>query len=121
LKAVVALIALLASGAASSADEFRDAKILDVEQKELTVSGTSSVVPFYTIITIQLGDQKISAQTYQAGRVYILHHPEATIVGSTVPARLDGNVLEVKIGPDQKLVKLKIQRIENISSSAPSK
>jgi hypothetical protein len=115
---IVACVSLLASGAAWPADEFRDAKILDVEAKEATVAGTSAA---YQVITVQLGEQKISGTPYQMGRVYLLHHPEATIVGTTLPARLGNNMLEIKIGPDQKVVKLKIQRIENVESGAPAK
>jgi hypothetical protein len=116
MKALVALIALLVTGVVAGED-FRDAKILDVEAKQETVAGTSAQ---YEVITVQLGEQKISGRPWQMGRVYLLHHPETTIVGSTVPARIDNSMLELKIGPDQKVVKLKIQRIENLGSSIPA-
>jgi len=118
MKAFVALIALLVGAAAWSAEDFRDAKILDVEAKEETVAGYPAP---YQVITVQLGEQKISGRPWQMGRVYLLHHPEATIVGTSVPARLDGNMLEIKIGPDQKVVKLKVLRIESVGSSTPVK
>jgi hypothetical protein len=115
---VVACIALIVGAAAWSADEFRDAKILDVEAKEETVAGYAAP---YQVIPVQLGEQKISGRPWQMGRAYLLHHPEAIIVGSTVPARIDKNMVEIKIGPEQKLVKLKIQRIENLGSSPSAK
>ena len=34
---------------------------------------------------------------------------------------VEKNALELKIGPDQKIVNVKMQRIENVASSAPSK
>jgi hypothetical protein len=113
MKALVTLIALAASAAAWGADDFQDAKILDVEAKVETVAGYPGP---YQVITVQLGEQKISGRPWQAGRAYLLHHPEALIVGTTLPARLDGTTLEIKIGPDQRVVKVKILRIENVGA-----
>ena len=118
MKAIVTGVALLITAAALPADDFRDAKILDVEAQQEQINGVP--IPYF-IITVELGSQRISARTYQigGGTAYVRKHPEARVVGTTVPGRTDKNVLELKLGPDQKPVRLMIQRIENIASPRP--
>src|SRR5436190_9926459 len=118
MKTTIAFAALLVLSPAV-ADDFRPATILDVHQ-EHGVSGSTfpgagplSGNVFVTVV-VSLGDTKVTAQTYDfgGGGGYLINHAESVVVGSEVPARIDRNMLELKLGPNAKLVKLRIGRLE---------
>jgi hypothetical protein len=114
------LVALLASQA--NAQEFTDAEVLNVETKQGLSSGILSnqlESDNHTVVTIQLGDMKISARTYSMGGgiVYLANHPEALIVGTTVKARLaKRGELQIEVPPKGKVLKFNVERMEKLAN-----
>lgn len=112
------VLAVLLSGSAI-AQEFTDAQVLNVEAKQGMQTGflgigTELQADNYTLVTVQLGDMKVSARTYQmgGGMLYLASHPEAMIVGSTIKAKLVKDELQVQVPPKGKVLKFKIERLE---------
>lgn len=110
------LAALLSSQ--GYAQDFIDAQVLNVEMKQGLSSGILSnelESDNHTVITIQLGDMKVSARTYPMGGgvVYLANHPEALIVGTTVKARLaKRGELQIQVQPKDKVLKFNVERME---------
>jgi hypothetical protein len=116
MKKTLWLVALLSSQV--FAQDFTDAKVLNVESKQGLSSGilgSNLESDNYTEVTVQLGELKISARTYPmgGGLVYLANHPEAMIVGSTVQARMaKRGILEIQVPPKAKVLKFNVERME---------
>jgi hypothetical protein len=113
------LLVAWVSVAAAADDEFLSSKIVDVQAKQGAsngVFGGGVEADNYTEITIEVGDKKVTARTYSMGGgiIYLANHPEAIVVGASVRARLARRgELHIETA-DGKLLKFKIQRLEQL-------
>lgn len=101
--------------------EFADARVLDVQARQGTsnapVLGNRIQADNFTEITVQLGEMKVTARSFEygGGVIYISQHPEAFVVGTDVKARLAGHgILELLVDGKKKL-KFDIQRLEKVA------
>jgi hypothetical protein len=114
----LALFLASISVCAAADEEFTDSKVIDVQARQGISNGVLGGLDSdpHTEVTIAVGDKKVTARTFAigGGTVYLANHPEAMMVGATVKARIaKRGELHVEAA-DGKVLKFKIQRLEQL-------
>jgi hypothetical protein len=116
-----------------AADDFMPVPVLDVQSvtgstnsdtsPTLTSCAPVQVADPYMAITVLLAGKKYTGRTMiGAGGIYVSNHPEEVAVGSTIDARDAGHgFIELRIGATQRIVKLKVLRVEIVAPKEDAK